>query len=68
MRANIRRCHFIKVFNENKHIFLLQQKMENEKEQNVKLGLENRNQRFETEEDELESVKSRLDLNHQIQK
>lgn len=31
MRANLRRCHFMKVFRENKHIYLLQRKIQEAK-------------------------------------
>ena len=49
LRSNLRRCYFHKVFEENKNVFLLQKKIEDAKEANVKTGYEVRNSRFDPE-------------------
>ena len=63
----------MKVFDENRHIFLLQQKMQQDKQKNEQLGMEKKNLRFETEEDNeewasLERLGSRQKLRYQVQR
>ena len=61
MRANLRRCHFMKVFEENRHIFLLQEKIDQLKKYNHEMGLDHNNNIFDTEEDQWGESLKRLD-------
>ena len=38
MRANLRRCHFMKVFEENRHVYMLNEKKQRQEQYFRELG------------------------------
>lgn len=63
LRANLRRTHWLKVFEENRHHWLLEKKVEEQKRINTILGYENRNHIFDYEGEHdfyVEEIKTQL--------